>query len=71
MNFSASSIIAGLLFGFFGMLLFKEGKKRTSVELYFVALAMMIYPYFITDAILVWVIGIALTAAAIQMLKKG
>lgn len=68
MDFSASYILAGILFGIIGLLIFKEGKKRTIAELYFIGIALMIYPYFITHDVLVWVVGIALTAVAFKFL---
>jgi hypothetical protein len=68
-DFSANNIIAGIIFGLFGLLLFKEGKKRTDSNLYFIGLALIVYPYMITDALLVWIVGFVLTAVAIKMLQ--
>lgn len=71
MNFSVNNILAGVLFGIIGTLVFREGKKRTSVELYFIGVALMLYPYAIDDGILVWVVGVGLTGAAVYQLKNN
>jgi len=69
-DISANYILAGLIFGIVGMLFFKEGKKRTSTELYFLGLALMVFPYFVSHDILIWVVGIALTAAGFKILSS-
>lgn len=69
MNMSASVLCAGIIFGLIGMVIFKEAKKRSSSGMYFVGLALMLYPYAIEDDILVWVIGVALTAYAFSFMR--
>jgi hypothetical protein len=61
MNFSFSSLMASLIFGIFGIYLFRLGKKRSHGVLIAVAVALMVYPYFVDNEILVWGIGAALT----------
>lgn len=61
MSFSISSIIAGLVFGIFGFAILKDGKKEANIPKVFVGLILLIYPYFITNDYLVWIIGIVLT----------
>jgi hypothetical protein len=68
-NISASVLYAGIIFGIIGMIIFKEAKKRSSSGMYFVGLALMLYPYAIEDDILVWVIGVALTAYAFSFMR--
>ncbi|MEZ4815312.1 MAG: hypothetical protein R3A80_08935 [Bdellovibrionota bacterium] len=70
-EFSANAILAGIIFGIVGWLLFKEGKKRTCSELYFIGIGLMIYPYFVTNAVLVWLAGIGLTVAGFYFMKNS
>ncbi len=67
-DLSISYIIAGIFFGMIGLIIFKEGKKRSSTELFFLGVALMVYPYFITDDIWVWVVGVLLTAVSFKLL---
>ena len=61
LNFSFSALMASLIFGIFGMYLFKLAKKRSHGLLIAVAIALMVYPYFVTNVFLTWAIGIVLT----------
>lgn len=63
-NFSISSLIAGLLFGIIGWWLFKEARKRTNNYNVVIGVVLMIYPYFVTQAFLVWATGALLCWAA-------
>ena len=45
LNFTASGIISGLLFGIIGMYVFRQGKKRLNFKVTFLGVAMMVYPY--------------------------
>ena len=69
-NISPSALLAAIIFSILGMLVFKQGRVRKSVELYFIGGAMMGYGYFIYDEVLVWVIGIALTVLALKFMKS-
>lgn len=60
-QFSVSSLIGGLVFGIFGIYLLRMGKKESNFTKMMIGLALMIYPYFIYNAWLVWGIGAALT----------
>ena len=53
--------MASLIFGIFGIYLFRLGKKRSHGLLIGISIALMIYPYFIDSEWLVWAVGIALT----------
>jgi hypothetical protein len=60
----ASSIAAAFLFGVIGMWLFKEGRRREHSISIYIAIALMIYPYFVEKASYSWIIGSGLCYAA-------
>lgn len=70
MDISANYIFAGIIFGIIGVIFFKEGKKRTSTELYFLGIGLMVFPYFISHDVLIWVVGAALTAIGLKFLSS-
>ena len=57
------NLIAGILFGSIGLGAFIYGKKQSSVRIIMIGVGLMAYPYFVSNAVLVYVIGIALTVA--------
>jgi hypothetical protein len=57
---SAATMLWGVLFGSFGMGYFVYGKKRGSALPLLCGIALMVFPYFIANTILVVVIGAAL-----------
>lgn len=59
---SESVILWGMLFGAFGFAFFVYGKKQRSVVPLMSGLALMVYPYFITNTVLLVVIGVVLIA---------
>lgn len=67
MNFSLSAIIAGLLFGTWGMYLIKRAKSEAHWPSLFIGLVLMIYPYLVDNIYLLWGIGISLVALAYQI----
>ena len=64
-NFSiqTSNLIAGIVFGSIGFAAFIYGKKQSSFKAMMIAMALMVYPYFVSNTVWVTAIGIALTAA--------
>lgn len=52
--------IAGFLFGVVGMAYFVYGKKQQAWMPLFCGLALMIYPYFVSNLIVMMGVGIAL-----------
>jgi hypothetical protein len=62
MNFSPAALIAGLIFSAVGFVAFMYGKKNRLRGTVVIGIALMIYPYFVWNAVLICVIGIALTA---------
>ncbi len=69
MNFSLSSLAASFVFGVFGLYFFRHGKKQGHIPSLLVGLILMIYPYFIENAILLWGIGFGLLFLEYQWLK--
>jgi hypothetical protein len=69
MDFSVSSLVAGFIFGVFGIYIFNFGRKQQRASLIVTGLAMMVYPYFISNVYLVWGIGAVLLVAAYKMMK--
>lgn len=56
-------LLWGLLFSSIGLGFFIYGKKQKAVVPLFCGLGLMIYPYFVSNTILLIAIGVALTAA--------
>jgi len=59
---SSASLLWGLLFGSIGMGYFIYGKKQGRVTALLSGVALMVYPYFFTNSLLIVLIGIVLMA---------
>lgn len=59
-SFSISSLIAGFIFGIIGLWIFNRGRKAPSVRFAIIGLLLMLYPYFVSGALLTWGVGLAL-----------
>ncbi|MGE5320389.1 MAG: hypothetical protein ACM3KD_09430 [Hyphomicrobiaceae bacterium] len=59
---SMSSLVWGLLFGSAGLGFFMYGKKQHAIVPLFCGLALMVFPYFVSDTILLVAIGTGLVA---------
>ena len=59
---STSQLLWGLLFGSIGLGFFVYGRRQRAVVPLFCGLALMLFPYFISNAVMLVVIGIALMA---------
>ncbi len=70
MNFSLSALAASFVFGIFGIYIFNHGRKHAHGPVIGVGLALMIYPYFIENEILLWGIGIVLLGFAYRLLNR-
>jgi hypothetical protein len=64
MSLDPSSLIAGFIFGVFGLAVFRHGKKNVNYNLLAIGAGMMIYPYFVENPWLNWGIGFALSYGA-------
>ena len=59
----AGVMIGGFVFSSIGFVAFIYGKRMNLWKLMFCGLALMIYPYFTADAAIMYIAGIAGTAA--------
>jgi predicted membrane protein len=57
---STSLLLWGLLFGSVGLGFFLYGKKQKAIVPLVCGLALMLFPYFISNAVLLVVVGLAL-----------
>lgn len=62
-KFSMASIIGGILFGGIGFVAFVYGKKLSLFKTMIIGIALMVYPYFFSNTMAMYGIGLALTAA--------
>ncbi len=65
-HFSASQIVAGILFGIIGGYILRSGKRNTNFSHLFIGIGLMAYPYFVSNTVAMWGIGIGLTVLAWQ-----
>jgi len=63
MNFSAANLIAGVIFGSIGFVAFMYGKRMNLWKPMFLGLALMVYPYFINNDIVMVIVGIVGSAS--------
>jgi hypothetical protein len=61
--FSGANLIGGLLFGSIGFVAFIYGKRMHVWRPMFLGLALMVYPYFVANDIVLFAIGAVGTAA--------
>ena len=57
---STAYILGAILFGMVGYVAFRRGRKLSSVNHTCVGIALMLYPYAISETWLLWIIGLAL-----------
>jgi len=58
-----ANLLWGLLFSSIGLGLFLYGKRQRAAVPWVCGMALMLYPYFVPNTVLLVVIGVALTAA--------
>ncbi|MDD5208328.1 MAG: hypothetical protein PHV36_03000 [Elusimicrobiales bacterium] len=56
-------MLASLLFSLIGYIYFKRGREQSDTNKLVCGIAMMLYPYFVTNALYITLIGAALMAA--------
>lgn len=62
MNFSFANIMAWVIFGIIGWYAASYGWKNKSYKPLIIGVGLMIYPYFISNTILLYVIGVVLSS---------
>ena len=60
---SAANLFASLFFGLIGLVAFKYGKKSAQLKSMAIGVTLMVYPYFIPQTWLLYLIGCALCVA--------
>lgn len=55
-------IFGALLFGIIGWVVFRRGRKTSHAMLTWTGVALMMYPYAVSDTWLLWAVGVALCA---------
>ena len=58
LNFSAANLIGGTIFGSIGFVAFVYGKRMNLWKPMLLGIALMVYPYFVSDDKIMLVIGI-------------
>jgi len=58
-DLSFGSLMAGFVFGVFGVYLIKEGRRLSHAWFVILGLVLCVYPYFISNTFLLWAIGVA------------
>ena len=61
---SLAYIVGAILFGLIGLAAFRRGRKTGSRSTLWLGVALMVYPYAVSRTWLLYVVGIALSAAA-------
>ena len=56
-------LVSGLLFGSIGFVAFMYGKRQASLKAMLIGVLLMVYPYFVSNTLASYAIGVALTAA--------
>ncbi len=62
---SAVNLIGGFIFGSIGFVAFIYGKRMNLWKMMFAGLALMIFPYFIANTVIMYVIGVFGSAALV------
>ena len=62
-NFSTVNLIGRLVFGSIGFVAFTYGKRMNLWKLMFLGLALMVYPYFVSNDFLLFAAGVAGSAS--------
>lgn len=58
---SPAYLVGAILFGIFGYVAYRRGRKTTESALTWSGLALMLYPYGVSQTWLLWAVGSALT----------
>ena len=61
-DFNVANILASIIFGGIGFVAFVYGKKRKLLRPMIIGGALMAYPYFFSGTLVMYIVGITLTA---------
>ena len=59
-----SYILGAIIFGLVGYVAFRHGRKSSRLEMTLCGIALMLYPYAVSQTWVLWAVGLALTAWA-------
>ncbi len=68
---SGADLFGALLFGIVGFAAFRYGKKATRWQPMTIGVALMVYPYFVTETWLMYTIGAALCIGLFLFRDQG
>lgn len=71
MSFDASSLLAGLLVSSIGFVLFRYGKKMSRPPQLLVGLLLLVFPYFVSSVVLMFIIAAVLCGLLWVAVKQG
>ncbi len=61
-NFSWPNLIGGFIFGVIGWYAFNYGRKERSYKPLMIGLVLMVFPYLVSNTILLYVIGVVISS---------
>jgi hypothetical protein len=61
---SPAYLAGGLLFGLLGYVAFRQGRKEQNSPLKWTGIALMLYPYAVSQTWMLWAVGVTLCAVA-------
>ena len=61
-DFTIANLIGWTLFGAVGFVAFVYGKRQGAIKTMLIGLSLMAYPYFVSNTIAMYAVGVALTA---------
>jgi hypothetical protein len=67
---SPAYLIGAILFSFVGLAVYWSGKRTSKVTVKWLGVALMFYPYAVTNTGLLYLVGAALTAAAVYYARQ-
>ena len=61
---SPAYILGAILFGIIGWVAFRRGRKQSIAVLTWTGIALMLYPYGVSETWMLWLVGVALSGLA-------
>jgi hypothetical protein len=62
------SLVVGFIFGIFGLFFLRQGKRQAQFSVVLVGITLLLYPYFIENPFLLWILGIFLSILGYRLL---
>ena len=62
-------LFGAIVFGIIGLVAYRHGRKSARSQLTWCGVALMLYPYAVSDTRLLWVIGLALCGWMVHVWK--